>query len=487
MKKYILIAVLALTLFPVGAKDYNASLFGIKSNGVTLNTRSIQKAIDYIHAHGGGRLVFYVGRYLTGSIRLKSNVCIHLNEGAVLVGSDNPYDYDFALDGNNGMAFIIAVNADSIGLTGKGVIDGRGREVGFNALDQVHRGITDYAINYDRTMRPHLVFFYNCNQVHIEDVLLKDASCGVLMCEQIKRLTIRNITVKSAHYWNNDATNIADCDDVLIANSHFDCTDDAICLKSYHPERLCQNIVIRDCTARSSASGIKFGTLSVGGFRNVKLSNITVYNTFRSAIALEAVDGGSIEHIAIDSLTVYNTGNIIFLRIGDRRGKKSSMNDIRISNVYAEVAEGKPDAGYEYEGPTEDMPRNISPCIIAGLPGQDISNVHLKNIRIIFPGGGNPHYAKVGLTPAELKAIPELPAVYPEYSQFKELPAWGFYIRHAQGLLFDNVVLTAKKADYRPAIVLDDVKNSDVSGVQIIAPRRNKPQIHACQSSGIKK
>ena len=67
------------------AKDYNASYFGIKSNGTTLNTTSIQAAIDYIHAQGGGRLVFYVGRYLTGSIHLKSNVTIHLNEGAVIV------------------------------------------------------------------------------------------------------------------------------------------------------------------------------------------------------------------------------------------------------------------------------------------------------------------------------------------------------------------------------------------------------------------
>ncbi len=67
------------------AAEYKASFFGIKSNGTTLNTSSIQKAIDYIHDNGGGTLVFYVGRYLTGSIELKSNVHIVLREGAIWV------------------------------------------------------------------------------------------------------------------------------------------------------------------------------------------------------------------------------------------------------------------------------------------------------------------------------------------------------------------------------------------------------------------
>ncbi len=87
MIKYLVI-VMFLTVF-VGtsayAEDYKASMFGIKSNGTTLNTTSIQKAIDFIHEKGGGRLVFYVGRYLTGTIQLKSNVTIHLEEGGAMI------------------------------------------------------------------------------------------------------------------------------------------------------------------------------------------------------------------------------------------------------------------------------------------------------------------------------------------------------------------------------------------------------------------
>jgi len=485
MKRYLLLLLACVALTAYGQKDYNASLFGIKSNGTTMNTRSIQKAIDYIHGNGGGRLMFYVGRYLTGSILLKSNVHIVLNEGAVLVGSVNPYDYDTYA---GWMALVHAIDADSISITGQGVIDAQGRELSYNFISQVHRGILTDELRYDRPARPALLYFRGCNHVNMEGCLYKDAANRVLTFEQCKRLTVDNVTIKSAHYWNNDGLGIIDCEEVSVANSYFDASDDAICLKSHLEDKLCENVVIRNCVARSSANGVKFGTGSVGGFRNVKLSNITVYNTLRSAFTIQAVDGGFAENISIDSLQVYNTGNTIYLRVGKRNGdaRQSSMKDIRITNVYAELAKDKPDAGYEYEGPTEDLPRNISPCIIAGLKGSDVENVHIEHVHIVSPGGGNPHYAKVGVSAKDLDAIPELPAVYPEFSQWKELPAWGFYIRHATGIVFNNVTLTAQAQDYRPAIVLDDVKNSDLRAVTCVAPGKKKTEVHVYQSSGIK-
>jgi hypothetical protein len=162
------------------------------------------------------------------------------------------------------------------------------------------------------------------------------------------------------------------------------------------------------------------------------------------------------------------------------------MKDIYISNVYAEVPYGKPDAGYNYEGPVEDLPRNISPASIVGLPDYKIQNVKLKNIEIVYPGAGNPLYAKRGLTPAELDSIPEMRAAYPEFSQFKELPAWGFYIRHAEGIEFENVILTAKKTDYRPAIVIDGVTRAIFKGVRFNEPEsEGKQQIFQYKSEGV--
>lgn len=122
------------------------------------------------------------------------------------------------------------------------------------------------------------------------------------------------------------------------------------------------------------------------------------------------------------------------------------------------------------------MPRNISPCGIVGLSDHDITNVTLRNIKIIYPGDGNPFFAYRGLTPAELDSIPEARKSYPEFSQFRELPAWGFYIRHAKNITMDNVQLIAQKPDYRPAIVLDDVHGIKFDNVTYTEPGAEKKQ-----------
>jgi hypothetical protein len=236
---------------------------------------------------------------------------------------------------------------------------------------------------------------------------------------------------------------------------------------------------------RSSANGIKFGTFSIGGFKNIEIINNTVFDTYRSAITIAAVDGGKVENIRVDSLRSLNTGNVIFLRIGERRpGQKGSMKNIYISNVYAEVPANKPDEGYSYEGPVEDLPRNVSPASIVGQPDAFIENVTLKNIEIYYPGGGNSQYAHVGLN--ELDKVPELPAKYPEFSMFKELPAWGFYLRHAKGIVFENVTLICQKTDYRTAVVLDNVHGFEAIQLKVTEPGKKKDPVFSNRSTGLK-
>lgn len=466
------------------AKDYNASLFGVKSNGTTLNTTSIQKGIDFIHENGGGRLVFYVGRYLTGTIYLKSNVTMQLEEGAILVGSDNPLDYEM---NRNWTALIFALDQQNIGITGKGVIDGRGFEVATNLVDLIHKGVISDPLKYDRpreTIRPQNIYFRACRNVTIRGILLKNPGSWNQQYDQCTNVVIDGISVDSKSYWNNDGVDIVDCDSVSVTNSYFDAADDGICLKSHSADFICRNVFIHNNTMRTSANGIKFGTASLGGFKNIRIINNLVYDTYRSAITLAAVDGGIVEDVVVDSLRSINTGNVIFLRIGERRaGEKGSMKNIAISNVYAEVPTTKPDAGYNYEGPVEDLPRNISPSSIVGMPDVKIENVMLKNIEIHYPGGGDPSYAKVGLD--ELDKVPEMAASYPEFSMFKELPAWGFYIRHASGITFENVSLVCSNLDYRTAIVMDDVENATLRNLQISEPGPKKEPVFSYRSKGI--
>jgi hypothetical protein len=175
---------------------------------------------------------------------------------------------------------------------------------------------------------------------------------------------------------------------------------------------------------------------------------------------------------------------VIFLRIGERRtGKKGRMSNISISNVYAEVPSAKPDAGYNYEGPVEDLPRNISPASVVGMPDAAIENVSLKNIEIHYPGGGNPAFARVGLN--ELDKVPEMAASYPEFSMFRELPAWGFYLRHVKEITFENVNLFCSEKDYRTAIVLDDVHGAIFRNLKVTEPGGKKEPLFSFRSTGI--
>ena len=478
---------LFLFLFSPGllsAKDYNVSMFGAKSNGTTMNTNSIQKGIDFISENGGGRLVFYVGRYLTGTVYLKSNVTIQLEEGAILVGSLNPLDYEM---NHNWTALIFALGQQNIGITGKGVIDGCGFEVANNLVDLIHKGVISDPLKYDRpreTIRPQNIYFRGCRNVTIRGIMLKDPGSWNQQYDQCRNVVIDAITVDSKSYWNNDGVDIVDCDSVSVTNSYFDAADDGICLKSHSADFICQNVFIHNNTVRTSANGIKFGTASYGGFRNIRIINNLVFDTYRSAITFAAVDGGIVENVVVDSLRSINTGNVIFLRIGERReGKKGKMSNISISNVYAEVPSTKPDAGYNYEGPVEDLPRNISPSSITGMPDAAIENVTLRNIEIHYPGGGNPSYAKVGLD--ELDKVPEMAASYPEFSMFRELPAWGFYIRHAKGISFENVKLVCENNDYRTAVVLDDVKAATFKTLKVSEPGIKKEPVYSYRSTGI--
>ena len=485
MKPFKLIILLLLSGISIqlSAKDYKASLFGIKSDGITLNTTSIQKAIDYISENGGGRLVFYVGRYLTGSIFMKENVTIQLQEGAIIVGSPNPFDYEKVLAQP---ALILAHNQRNIGITGKGVIDGQGFIVANNIIDLVYKGLIKDNLTDDRpsASRPFDIYFKGCSNVMIQGITLKDPCAWTLVNDQCKNVVINQITLDAKAYWNNDGIDIVDCDSVSITNSYIDAADDGICLKSQDAGSICQNVYVYHNTIRSSANGIKFGTASYGGLKNVKIINNLVFDTYRSAITFSSVDGAIVDNIIVDSLRSINTGNAIFLCIGERqKGKKGKMSNIRISNVYAEVPATKPDAGYRYEGPVEDMPRNISPASIVGMPDAKIENVTLRNIEIHYPGGGNANFAKIGLD--ELDSIPEVLAKYPEFSMFKELPAWGFYIRHAKNITFENISMICEKKDFRTAVVLNDVQGATFKALTITEPGTKKESVYSYKSNGV--
>lgn len=466
---FALILLVCPALSTFAQQDYNILKYGARPGFDTENTKSIQKAIDAAAVKGRGRVIVPAGNFVTGPLVLKSGVELHLQKNAVLLGSAKRMSYPVGK-----MSVISAVGQHDISITGKGSIDGQGRDLVENALLLLREGkIQDEQWLMKRPTeknRPNLVYLIDCKQVKVTGITLKNAACWVQNYTGCDGVVIDSMTVHSNAYWNNDGLDIVDSRNVTVTNSYFNAADDAICLKSEHVTGRCENIRVENCVLRSSASGFKLGTGSVGGFKNITVKNLTVFDTYRSAIALETVDGAFIENVAIHQVVAKNTGNAIFIRLGHRNKDErySTLSNVLIDDVRVEVPAGKPDIGYPMEGPPPKVaPHNLVPASIVGLPGHPVQNVTIQNVEIIYGGGAKKEIAYVPLD--ALSSVTENAAGYPEFTMFAELPSWGFYIRHAEGIKLNNVKLSYLENDFRPALVADDVKGLSLDKVSIKA------------------
>ena len=304
----------------IAATDYNVLQQGVVGDGKTLNTQSLQSAIDALHAKGGGQLYFPAGRYLTGSLQLKSNVTLYLEKEAMLLGSTSPYDYpgfstEKELKVNNDhfdQALIYAEGAENIGITGEGCIDGQGRELALTIDSLHHTGeLVDKHYNTYRkrpNTRPKLLFMRNCRKVELRKTNFRSGAAWGLSFSLCVDLTIDSLHVENRAYWNNDGIDISDCKDVRISNCFINSADDGICLKSHNRGAWNDRVSISNCHIISSASAIKFGTESLGGFKNVIIDNIRIKDTFRSAIAIESVNGAEIENVKLENIEIVCPG-----------------------------------------------------------------------------------------------------------------------------------------------------------------------------------
>ncbi|UTW63808.1 glycoside hydrolase family 28 protein [bacterium SCSIO 12741] len=473
----------------IQGQELNILDFGAVGDGQTLNTKAIQLAVDKAHEQGGGRVVVPAGDFLSGTIILKSNVELHLEKKATILGSTNQDHYQKL---NRWKGLIMADSASRIAITGKGTLNGQGAKLAMSIDSLFYIGELD-SIDYKFPemrpkwyLRPQLIEFVNCQHIRVEGITLKNASCWVQSYDRCYHLVIDQIRVESDVYWNNDGMDIVDSRNVQLTNSYFNSGDDGICIKSYKDDLICDSIYIANCTIRSSASAVKLGIAGRGGFTNIVIRDIKVFDTFRSAITIQSVYGGKVEDILVENVVATNTGNAIFLRLGDSKyahKPPGTLKNVTIRNVKVTVPFERPDYNYQMRGPELAFFHNPFPSSIVGIPGHPIQNITLENIEISYPGRGNKAYAYLPLT--RLNSIPEREKHYPEFSMFGELPAWGFYVRHAEGITFKNVVLKIRDVDYRPAIVFDDVKNSELKGVEIKGDEK-KQQFFFHQSENIR-
>ncbi len=438
---------------PSGA--LNVRDFGAVPDGVSLTTAALQQAIDACARAGGGTVYFPAGRYLSGTLFLKSRVTVHLAAGATLVGSKNLSDYPVTVaalrsytDNYTDKSLIYAENVEDVAIHGRGAIDGQGA-----------------AFKGPYKVRPYMIRVINCRNVSVRDLTIVDSPMWVqhyLACENV---IIDGIAVHSRVNGNNDGIDIDGCQKVRIANCEISSGDDAIVLKSTL-DRPCRDVSITNCVLSTACNALKLGTESNGGFENIVISNCTIYDTRLSGIALELVDGGVEDRVIVSNITMNNVSNPIFIRLGNRArpfqegGARPGMGKLRniiISNVLATGADG---AG----------------CSITGLAGHPAENITLENIRLSFRGGGTRKDAA--------REVPEEAEKYPEYQMFGVLPAYGFYCRHVRDLTLRNVHTAFATPDERPALVADDVENLKLLQCDGFTPPAAGPAIRLVNVKG---
>ena len=439
----------------VSVRDYGAA-----GDGARLDTRALQAAIDACAAAGGGTVYFPPGRYLSGTLFLKSHITLHFEGGATLLGSTKLEDYPPTVPGVRSYtdnyterSLIYAENLEHIAFEGHGTIDGQGGE--FKGPYKV---------------RPYLLRVISCREVSMRGLTLRNSPMWVqhyLACEGV---CIDGIRVESMCNHNNDGIDIDGCERVRITNCDVRSEDDALVLKSTQ-ERPCRNVVVTNCVLSSLSNAFKLGTESNGGFENIVMSNCAIYDTRISGIALELVDGGTLERVSISNVTMHNTRSAIFIRLGHRaRAFKPGMEAIgvgqlrhvRISDVQA--------FGADAVG-----------CSITGLPGHPVEDVALENITVSFAGGGK--------VIEDLASVSEKAKAYPEYRMFGALPAYGFFCRHVRGLRLSGVQVNTVQPDARPALVCHDVSGLELFGWRaganesptIVFQDVQEALVHGCQ------
>ncbi|HLQ50667.1 MAG TPA: glycoside hydrolase family 28 protein [Terriglobales bacterium] len=451
------------------ASQLHASVFDVKKygavgDGKALDSPAINKAIDAASAAGGGTVYFTAGTYLSGSIHLKSNITLYLDQGATIQASPDPEAYDpietsqkqwdkYQDFGHTYFhnSLIWGEGLENIAILGPGVISGK------DALTR----------KADQRIGNKAISLKLCRNVVIRDVSILMAGHFAILATGVDNFTIDNIKIDT----NRDGIDVDSCRHVRISNTSVNSpADDGIVIKGTHAlgfARATEDMTITNCEVSGFQNGtfldgtykrgsnmppqghgptgrIKIGTESEGSFRNITISNCVF--DYSRGLALETVDGADLEDISITNITMRDIVNApIYLRLGARMRAPEgvpigSLRRVNISNIVVYNA----DRG--------------NGSLIMGIPGHDIEDVKLSNIRIYYQGGGTKEQAAIN--------PPEEEKEYPEPYRHGDMPSYGFFIRHAKGIEFTNVEVSTIKEDLRPAFVLEDVKGAEFNLVK---------------------
>lgn len=425
----------------------NVRRCGAKGDGQTNDTEAIQSAIERTGSVGG-TIVFPPGRYRAGTLRLRNNLTIHLTAGATLLASPDdadfePYEellYSTYADRETsdfGFALLRGRDLENISIVGPGRIDG----------------------NRSKRGGPKPIALKNCHRVLIRDLTLVNSpnyNISLLGCDDVDILGVRILNGYC------DGIDPDCCQRVRISNCLVECWDDAIVPKASYAlghRRSTENVTVTNCVLSTACNAFKLGTESSGDFKNIVVSNCTVYGQPEkwkrnpiSGVSLEMVDGGTLERVAISNIAMTGARVPLYVRLANRGRSQTkptphNLQRILISDIVATGA--------------------ALTSSITGIPGYPVRGISLKNIRLTAHGGGHAELAS--------RTVPELEKEYPDGDKFGELPAYGLYCRHVENLVLDDVHLDLETPDARPAFVLEDVSGADLRLITAAPPQGGSP------------
>jgi polygalacturonase len=492
--------------------DFNVRDFGAKGDGTTLDSPSINKAIEKAAESGGGKVVLPEGRYFCGSIRMKSNIELHLAKGAVIVADEwNSTSYDPTepftppayQDGGHTYfhnSLIWGENLENVSITGEGLIDGTrlttykgelNKKLGFGKGSQGEKAEAPVDPDKPTYAANKAIAFKLCKKVTVSGIsILKGGWFAVIVtgCDDV---VLENLTIDT----NRDGIDIDACVRVLVKNSRVNAPmDDAICPKSSYAlgyARVTENVTIEGCEVSGFDVGslldgtrrpdpkdhrngrIKFGTESSGGFRNCVVRDCKFIDSM--GLALEVVDGGIAESIEASNLKMSNVKNYVLYIVTGKRNRTpnlttvSTMKNVTISDVDADGVDA------------------MSGIQIFGMGDRPIENLSLSKIRIRSKGGG---------TEADASLVPkDLGAQYPDPSGKPNMPAYGIFARNVQGLCLDNMDFSLSGTDMRPAarfelisgLFVDGFKGQTAEGVALAKIGRDVKEVQISNSPDLKK
>ena len=455
----------------------NVRDFGATGDGVAIDSPAIDRAIAHATERGGGTVLVPAGVYACYTIHLKSRIRLYLDQGATILAAPTPiegmerggYDqaepidpaYEAFQDFGHGHwrnSLIHGENLNDIAIEGPGLIWGKG-------LGRGHVYDKDMPISGKPGVGDKAIALKNCRNVLLRDFKMLQAGWFALLATGVDNLTIDNLLIDT----NRDGLDIDCCRNVRITRCTINSPwDDAICPKSSYAlgyPRATENVTISDCyvsgsyrigsvldgtwqaflpAPKGTHGRIKLGTESNGGFKNITITNC-VFDKCRG-IALETVDGASLEDITISNITMRGvTTAPIFMRLGKRmRGPGGApvgtLKRILITNITSSGADRMP-------------------SIIAGLDGHPVEDVKISQCFLEQVGGGDEAMAM--LRP------PENEKGYPEPNMFGDLPASGFFVRHARNVELSQIEVRTLAPDARPAVWMQDVESARFSGLRL--------------------